>query len=95
MLFSHDKDVDPVQEMAVFGKQVEDFLDTRLGKYLVKKAEAEATLAADKLKRVAPWRRRKIQELQNQIITAERFQQWLAFAIMDGAQAMQILEDKD
>lgn len=80
-------------ETAVFGKQVENFLASELGRHLVKRAEVEADVAIDALKKVYPWRRRKIQELQNRIWVAERFQQWLADAVMDGMQATQLLEE--
>lgn len=78
---------------AIFGKQVENFLNSDLGKHLVYRAEEEAELANTELKRVLPWRRRKIQELQNRIWRAENFQQWLADIVMDGLQATQQIEE--
>lgn len=83
---------DPIVQSAVFGSQVEQFLNSDIGRYLVQRAEDEAELANDQLKRVLPWRSRKIRELQNRIWVAENFQQWLADAIMDGQQSLRILE---
>lgn len=81
-------------ETAIFGRQVEGFLGSDLGKYLVLKAETEAEDATEILKKVYPWRRRKIQELQNTIWRAESFQQWLADAVVDGMQATNLLEEE-
>ena len=87
-------DVPPqLLDTAIFGKQVENFLNTELGKYLVGRAEAQAERAHEQLARVLPWRRRRIQQLQNEIWLAERFQQWLAEAIMDGEQAVNLIEE--
>lgn len=86
---------DPLVESAVFGREVENFLNTAIGKYLVERAENQAEAANEQLKRVYSWRSRKIQELQNKIWVAESFQQWLADAIMDGHQALNILEGND
>lgn len=86
---------DPIVRSAVFGKQVEQFLDTAIGRYLVGRAEEEAERALSQLRTVAPWRRRRIMDLQNQVYRAEAFQQWLADAIIDGQQALTIIEDSN
>lgn len=86
---------DPLVESAVFGREVENFLNTAIGKYLVERAENQADAANEQLKRVCSWRSRKIQELQNKIWVAESFQQWLADAIIDGHQALNILEGNE
>ena len=83
---------DPIIHTAVFGKVVENFLNTELGKYLVGRAEREVEEAIDQLKSVAPWRRRRITELQNEIKNGERFQAWLADAIIEGQQALKTIE---
>ena len=84
-------------ETAVFGKQVENFLEGDIGKYLVKRAEEQAEESIEKLKHVNPWSifaRRKVQELQNKIWVAESIQQWLADAVIDGLQATNLLEEE-
>jgi hypothetical protein len=78
---------------AIFGQEVELFLKSHIGDFLVKHAQAEADIAAHKLKRVLPWRRRRIQELQNAIRVAEWFQIWLGEAVAQGQQATEILEE--
>ena len=86
---------DPSVRSAVFGKQVEAFLNTDVGKYLVQQAEREAEEAAEQLKTVWPWRTTRIRDLQNRIWVAEHFQKWLGDAIVAGRQSMAYLEGKD
>ena len=83
---------DPTVRSAVFGKQVEEFLNTDVGKYLVQQAEHEAAEAIEALKTTWPWRTRRIRELQNRIWVAEHFQKWLGDAIVAGQQSMKFLE---
>ena len=86
---------DPLVETAVFGKEVENFLGSNIGRYLVHKAEVQAEKATEELKRVAWWRGRRIKQLQNRIAVAESIQQWLGDAIMDGLSATNSLEAND
>jgi hypothetical protein len=83
---------DPQVRVAVFGKQVEDFLNGDIGAYLVRRAETQAEEAIEALKTVSPWRRRRITQLQARIAAFEGIQQWLADAIVDGRQALNLIE---
>ena len=85
---------DPVVRTATLGKQVEDFLNTDIGKYLIGRAEEESQQALDKLKVVSPWRRTRIRDLQAQVWRAESFQQWLGNAIVEGQHALEMLQDE-
>lgn len=85
---------DPRVRVAVFGAQVEQFLESDIGQYLIGQAEEEYEQAMQELAVVAPWRRRRIQQLQNQAKVAGSIQQWLAMAIENGHQATQLLEDE-
>lgn len=84
---------DPLVQFAAFGREVEIFLRSDIGDFLVKRSEEEIAEAVLALKTVHPWRRRRIQALQNKIAVAEKFQLWLADAIADGHTAMQQLEE--
>lgn len=84
----------PLLRVAVFGLQTQDFLKTDLGQYLVSCATHDMNNAVNKLKKVAPWRTRKIQELQNQIKVSENFMSWINDAIQQGTQAQNQLEDQ-
>ena len=86
---------DPDVRVAVFGKQVEDFLQSDIGDYLIKRSQAQAEEALEELKRVWPWRRRRIQQLQNRIKVAEDFQLWLGYAVASGHQSMTRIEGEE
>lgn len=86
---------DELMEEAILGRQVELFLQSEIGSYLIKHSEEEIARATEKLKHVASWRRRRIQELQNQIQVAEWFQVWLGEAVAAGQNAINILEEED
>lgn len=78
---------------AILGKDAEEFLNSELGRYMVARAEMEAKEAIDQLKRVLPWRKRKITELQNKIWLAESFNDYLLELVIAGKQAMTALEE--
>jgi hypothetical protein len=85
-------DDEDMMRAAIFGKEAELFLESPSGAFLLKYAQAEVDVATHNLKRTAPWRRRRIQELQNAIQVAEWFQVWLGEAVAQGRQATEILE---
>jgi hypothetical protein len=85
----------PLMETAIFGREVQEFLSSNVGKYLVKRAEEEAQEANAALKNVFPMRWRRITDLQNRIYRAESVQKWLGEAIMDGIQAERIITGED
>jgi len=84
---------DPTVKAAVLGRQVEDFLQSDIGKYLVGRADSDAQEALDQLKRVAWWRGKRIQYLQNRVYVAEKFQEWLGNAYSEGLNALRSLEN--
>ena len=45
---------------AMLGQDVESFLASDIGRYLIGRADQESAEAVDKLKTVFPWRRRRI-----------------------------------
>jgi hypothetical protein len=81
-------------QWASFGREVELFLQSDIGDFLVKRSEAEIAEAVQLLKAVSPFRRRRIAELQARIQVAERFQLWLADAIASGHNALSQLEEE-
>ncbi len=80
---------------AMLGRDAEEFIQSDIGQYLIGCADQEAQDAVDQLKRVLPWRRRKITELQNRVWRAEMFQSWLAEIVIKGKQATQQIEGED
>ena len=83
---------DPAVRTAVFGKVVEDFLVSDVGKSLASYAKDRIEEKTEKLKKIWPLRVFTIMKLQNEIELWEGFQQCLANAIMDGQQAMNVLQ---
>lgn len=77
---------------AMLGKDAEEFIHSDIGQYVIGCAEQEISEASDQLKRVHPWRTRRIRELQNEIWRAESFQTWLSELVIRGRQAVQQLE---
>lgn len=89
---------DPVVRTAVFGKQVEEFVNGDIGRYITKRADDEIAECFQKLKVTrpnSPGAIQHIESLQARIAVCERVIAWLAEAITEGRQAMNIIEDKD
>ena len=74
-----------------FGFQVEAFLTSEIGRFLVKRAEAEVEEAIDLLKTVKPTEPDAIRDLQTKIWRGESIQYWLAEVIQNGVIAQQQL----
>lgn len=79
---------------AILGRDAEEFLNTELGRYIVGRCEQEIAEAQDQLARVSPWRRRRIQALQNDIWRANSMRAWLGELIAGGRAAEAALEEQ-
>lgn len=77
------------------GEDAEAFVRSKLGESILAIAESQANAAYNELARIAPWRKRRIAQLQVQIWRAENFQQWLAEIITEGRHALELLEGED
>lgn len=66
------------------GYDVEAFLESRLGKYLTERAQADAIDAMAELKVVSAYDTESITKLQNLIHRAESFEGWLIEAMQQG-----------
>ena len=78
-----------------FGMEVEQFLDSKVGKYLIERAEMQAAEATEQLKRVAPEDSLQIRALQTLIARAESIQFWMAECIQIGLHAQSELRQQD
>jgi hypothetical protein len=85
--------VSPLEKSIAFGFQVEDFLASDIGKYLIKRADEEIECAVEELKHADPDAPSVIRSLQSKIAVAESIQYWLAEAIQDGQNSMQELNE--
>jgi phage tail tape-measure protein len=85
---------DPIVQTAILGKRVEDFIESDIGLYLIDRADNKLSDALNQLKTVAPWRTRRIRELQNEIWVASSFKIWLQEALSEGIAALNIIEER-
>lgn len=70
-----------------FGMEVEAFLQSKLGRYLTGRAEAQVEAAVEQLKHVIPEDAVKIRAIQHDIHVAESIQYWLGEAVQAGHSA--------
>lgn len=80
---------------AVFGKQVEAFMNSDIGRYMVARANEQRISAQSAFLSVDPFDSHAVLEVQNKIIVADSIIGWLADAVGDGIQALGILEDRN
>jgi hypothetical protein len=80
---------------AILGRDAEEFCKSELGRFILGRCDSEIAEAQDKLYRVASWRRRRIQELQNEIWRAKSMKGWLVELIQNGRQAEAALDDAE
>jgi len=86
---------DPKVELAVFGREVEQFIDeSPIGKYVVERAQADIEAAKTELLTVDPSDVAKIREIQGRAAIANSVRQWLREAITTGRNAAAILEQE-
>jgi len=69
------------------GNQARDFMRSDLGRHLVGCLQQEVDVAQAELNTVWPWRRRRIQDLQNKIWRAQFMLSWLRDLILSGKSA--------
>lgn len=79
---------------AILGRDAEEFLASELGRYLTGRADQEIADAQQQLARVSPWRRRRIQQLQNEIWRAQSVKGWLAELVTNGLAAEAAIEEE-
>lgn len=88
------EDRDLLIRRATFGKQVDIFMSSDIGRYMVSRATDEAEEALQAFKTCDPTDTNKVRELQHTILQAEKVKRWLEDAVQDGLQAINIIEDR-
>jgi hypothetical protein len=86
---------DPTVQVAVFGKEVEEFLTSDIGRYLLRRARSEEEEATDELVKDPEKRKETDQNLRNRIWVAKNFREWLEVAFHEGLQAMDMLKEEE
>jgi hypothetical protein len=85
-------DVETLGAEAILGDEADKFMRSDLGKIVLGLAAQEAELAVEKLKTVDPANYKAIQALQNEVWRAESVERWLRELIIEGDQALKIIE---
>ena len=80
---------------ADLGNETSEWLCSSVGRYIVGCAQQEIASAHEQLSKTSPWRRRRIQELQNRIWRAESLLAWLRELLLGGHAAHQALIEVD
>lgn len=84
-------ETDALTETAVFGKRVEDFLASDIGRYLLLRAEEEAKDALADLRACGP---DELRDVQARVWRAESIREWLMEAIENGYSAIELLDEQ-
>ena len=84
----------PTLAVAVLGKEVELFLDSDIGKYLVQCAEDDIDTVMSAFSKVNPQDAPAIMALQVKLGAAIRIKGWLGDAINSGKQAVMNMETR-
>src|SRR5258708_1065288 len=91
-IFTQDSDNRLLVAEGMLGQDAVEFAKSDLGRYLIGRANLDVMEGTDALKTTFPWRKRRIQQLQNAIWRAEHFKQWLLQAINAGRTALSELD---
>ncbi len=84
---------DVLMAEAILGQDAQEFINTELGQFLVRRADQEKKDALEQLARVSPQKKNRIRDLQAQVWRAESFLNWIAELITSGKQAEGVLEE--
>lgn len=84
---------DPTVRSATFGAQVEQFLNSDIGVYMVERADEQAEAALKELVTADPTQPEVIRAIQNRIKVADSIVSWLREAIEMGEQSKQQLRE--
>lgn len=79
---------------AVFGEQVQQFISSQIGQYLLARAQEDKVNAQAKFLEVDPSNVEAVRSIQNDILMSNKFAIWLQDAVGDGLRALGIIEDR-
>ena len=88
-----DPQIVDLYDRASFGKQVESFLSSDIGKYLLERAQVDAVTALKDLQHCDPKDYGMVAKLQARSIMFDDFASWLGQAVHDGVESLNLIED--
>ena len=77
------------------GEQAKEFINSDLGRFMVGAAQQDSLDAQEKLKHTLPFRWRRIYQLQQESLLADKFLLYLKELLIRGRAAEQGLEQRD
>lgn len=80
---------------AVFGRQVESFYCSDIGKYVIARCKELRYTAQQDFKNCDPTDHKQVMRIQQNVKLADAIENWLGEAIGDGLRALNILEDME
>ena len=89
------QEIEILMDVAVLGKQVENFMASELGRFLLGRADAEVLTGVAQLKNLAHTDANAIRLAQAQVWRGESLRDWLEEAVRAGLKAQDVLEDRD
>jgi hypothetical protein len=78
---------DPQVQLAVFGEQVNIFLESEIGQYLLQCAQLDTESAAREMLDVDPTDVARVISIKVKLMVAARIESWLQEAVVKGTQA--------
>lgn len=82
-----------LHDAAQIGREAEAFLDTKLGRWVVANAREQKQGVIEQLILVDPHDVKAVADLQGKAVLLGLFEEWLRHALVEGAQAAQLLKD--
>lgn len=89
------KQIEVLVDSAVLGEQVDSFVKSDVGQFLLERARVEQAEGYAELKTVSFQDAEGVRAAQNKVWRAESIAQWLNEAIMSGVRAMEVLESRE
>jgi hypothetical protein len=86
---------DPKVRVAVFGEQVNQFMESDIGQYLLQCAQADTDSAAASMLEVDVTDTSKVMAIKVRLMVAARIESWLQEAIVKGYQAFTAERSED
>lgn len=84
---------DPNVRVAVLGRQIEHFLGTDIGGYIVKRATQQSEAAFEEFKKVDPFDGPAVAAVQRKANVADGILEWMGDAVAAGQSATEILKE--
>jgi hypothetical protein len=80
---------------AIFGAEVEQFINSPIGAFLLNRAAEEEQDGLNDLVRCSPSDVKRLVELQSKVLRARSIRVWLSEAVHEGLTALGIIEDHE